>query len=113
MSFTIYGLRLLGDREVRYVGQTGNTPESRLKCLTSESKLYGRRPTEGFGAWLQGNEGSIEAFEIERVETRAEATARERAVVALCLTLNQRLFNHWLVPAEQRICWTPRARKAA
>lgn len=113
MSYTIYGLRLNGDREVRYIGQTSNSPLSRLKCLTSEAKMYGRRPTEGFGGWLLDNQGTIEAFEIDRVETRAQANLREREIVSFCLCLNQRLFNHWLVPAELRICRSLDKAKAA
>jgi hypothetical protein len=30
MTFYVYGIRLIGDREVRYIGETGGPPEFRF-----------------------------------------------------------------------------------
>lgn len=103
MTFIIYGLRLQGAPEVRYIGLTSHTPESRLVSLTRHSRLYGRRPIVGLSGWLLDNEGAVDAFEITRVEAKKEAHAAERAAVEFCLKLNHRLFNTWLVPAAQRL----------
>jgi hypothetical protein len=103
MTYTIYGLRLRGSTEVRYIGFTSHTPQSRLTRLDLEARLYGRRPTEGMGGWLFNNKGEIEAVELATVATKAEAHAAERAAVLFCLKLNHRLFNTWLVPADQRL----------
>jgi hypothetical protein len=114
VSFYIYGLRIGGDPECRYVGQTAHDPETRLASLTkqadramqSEARGYGpKRNPDGFHAWLVNNRGNVEAFKIAKVETRAAAHATERTVVALVLRLEHRLFNSHLVPADRRIAW--------
>lgn len=102
MSYTIYALHLTGDTEARYVGMTSRTPESRLLCLTREARLYGRRPTEGLGGWLLDHEGGIDATALVTAATKADAHAKERMLVGICLGLNHRLLNAWLVPAEKR-----------
>jgi hypothetical protein len=118
MSYYIYGFRIKGDPECRYVGQTSRTPEDRLFAETSYAKRsqrwFGRdneihRP-DGFYQWLIDHDGDIEAFRLAKVETRAEALATERVMVALVLRLGHRLFNRHLVPAELRI---PRERVKA
>jgi hypothetical protein len=103
VTFIIYGLRVRGSPEVRYVGRTRFTPADRLVGHVREAKLYGRRPTAGFGGWLLDNEGDIEAFEIATVTGKAEACAAERAAVEFCCILNHRLFNTWLVPRAVRL----------
>lgn len=101
MSFYIYGLRLKCDKEARYIGQTSYPPERRLYKLTQEAKATSRQTA--FRGWLLSNEGATEAFKIAKVETRAEANGTERAIVAMCLRLDHRLFNRWLVPASLRL----------
>lgn len=118
MSYVIYGLRLKGSPEVRYVGLTSFTPEIRLLHLTREARLYGQRPTTGRSGWLLVNKGQIDAFEIARADTKADAHKKEREAVQFCLLLNHRLFNAWLVPAGRRLDWKPsrfytRLRRAA
>jgi hypothetical protein len=114
VSFYIYGLRLGGDPECRYIGQTAHDPETRLSSLTkqadramkSAARGYGpKRNPDGFHAWLSNNRGNVEAFKIAKVATRAEAHAMERVIVALVLRLEHRLFNTHLVPADRRIAW--------
>jgi hypothetical protein len=100
MSYTIYGFRKRGDSEVRYVGMTSCTPESRLYRLTLDAQLYGRRATTGLGGWLLDNESRVDVFEIVSVATRADARIAERAAVRACLACGHNLFNHKLVPAE-------------
>jgi hypothetical protein len=102
MSFTIYALKLIDDPEVRYVGLTGREPEIRLSRLTLEARLYGRRPTDGFGGWLLDNEGGIECAHLDYATTKSDAHALERDMVRLFLGLDHRLFNSWLVPRGKR-----------
>lgn len=100
MRIFVYGLRLKGDRETRYVGETSGPPEYRLHLHYAAAKKGRIGP---LGDWLLANEGAVEAFKIAEVETRAEARATERAIIALCLRMDQRLFNRAGVPRELRI----------
>jgi hypothetical protein len=114
VSFTIYGFRLRGDSEIRYVGMTSRAADTRLRCLTNEARLYGRRPTTGLGGWLLDNEGRIDAFEIVQVATQAEARIAERTAAAALVQAGHALFNRWLVPKDKRIDWiAPRELRAA
>lgn len=105
MSFLVYGLRVTGDREVRYIGFTGHDAATRLKGHYSNAKLYGARPTVGLAGWLLDNEGNVEAVELARAGGKAAIRIAERAAVEFCVALNHRLFNTWLVPAEHRKHW--------
>lgn len=105
MSFYIYGLRLVGERECRYVGMTSHNAQSRLRKLAEDARAG--RNSGGLRDWLLENDGQIEAFHIAKVDTRSEAHATERAIVALLLRLDHRLLNFWLVPPESRIGWKP------
>jgi hypothetical protein len=107
MSYTVYGLREKGDREVRYVGFTRHSPDERLRNHVSQSRWSPHLwPLRG---WLCDNKGAVEAFAISSVETEAEARAMEKVIIALCLRLNQRLLNSDHVPRHLRIVsWSPR-----
>lgn len=100
MTYTVYGLRLRDEREVRYVGQTGDSPVHRLRFLLSEARAM-PSPTL-FAEWLTANAGKLEAFEIARAGSREEVRRKEREAVEMCLLLGQRLFNRQLVPASKR-----------
>lgn len=99
MTWTVYGLRLKGDREVRYVGVTRHTPEKRLFGHHGEWGCS-QRP---FPVWLRANKGNIETFAIAKVDTIEEARSHERAIIALCSRLRQRLFNRYGVEPEFRL----------
>ena len=88
-DFTVYGLRLKGDKEVRYVGQTGQ-PEQRLFGHFSQAQMNYQTP---LCQWLREHQPSVEMFKIGYAETRAEALAIEKAIIALCRRLDHRLFN--------------------
>jgi hypothetical protein len=98
--FYVYGLRLKGDREVRYIGETSGPPELRLHLHYAAARKDRIGP---LGGWLLEHEGDVEAFKIAAVESKLEARATERTIIALCLRLNQRLFNRAGVPHELRI----------
>ncbi len=107
MIYHIYGLRLRGDREIRYVGVTRNM-QARLRKHFYRSDIWSRQ--KPLIAWIRGNRPNIEIFEIERIaergqpfETRAAALAAERDAITICLKLGQRLFNQTHVPHELRI----------
>jgi hypothetical protein len=100
MTFYVYGLRLKGDREVRYVGETSGPPEFRLHLHYAAAR---KARLGALGDWLLSHDGDVEAFKIALVDTRKEARASERAIIALCLRLNQRLFNIAGVPRELRL----------
>lgn len=88
---TIYGLRLKGDREVRYVGQTNDAPIVRLASHLKAATRAVHNPE--LCEWLRSNRPNIEAFAIAKVATRQEALSHERVIVALCRRLNHRLLN--------------------
>lgn len=106
--FTVYALRVKGDPEVRYIGQTWNV-EQRLAGHLSTAHHMPWATT--FADWLKGNRDSIEAVELATADTREEARRIERETVAVFLALDHRLFNQWLVPAEKR--QAPRQARAA
>jgi hypothetical protein len=90
--FTIYGLRLKGSKEVRYVGQTAKSPEVRLASHlgTANSRRPCNRPLR---EWLAANQSEVEIFKIAYADTREEARAIEAAIIALCSRLQHRIFN--------------------
>lgn len=99
MTFSIYGLRLRGEREVRYVGHTTDT----AKRLGEHFRNARQMPwATNFANWLMANAASIEIVELDRADCRPDARIKERAAVAFCLALDHRLFNQWLVPANRR-----------
>ncbi len=93
MSYTIYGIRERGGKEVRYVGQTNGEIEVRLAghLTTAESKPYGCNLP--FRDWLLVHRADVEIFKIAKVETLEEARTTEKAIIALCIRLEHRLFN--------------------
>lgn len=98
--FTIYGLRLKGSKEVRYVGQTNAyNPELRLNGHFTAAAL--RRHNMPLCDWLTERQSQIEIFKIGYADTREEARGIERAIIALCLRLEHRLFNQRCLPAER------------
>jgi predicted GIY-YIG superfamily endonuclease len=89
-KFYVYGLRLKGDKEVRYIGQTNDDPIYRFRTHMTRARSAGGMRVD---PWLLENEGSVEAFKIAACETREEAQSMERAITALCVRLDHRLFN--------------------
>lgn len=96
MTYAVYGIRIIGSTEPRYIGQTGNGVDTRL----AGHYLWCRQmPLKSpFAAWLLGNEGNIEAFVIDYHESRADALASERTAIEVCAKLGHRLFNVHHVP---------------
>ena len=88
MTFTIYGIRLKDDPEVRYIGLTYKPIQKRLK----EHLRMACVPN--FAPWLRANIEQIEVFAIASVEDdREQAKATEKVVIALCSRMGHRLFN--------------------
>lgn len=102
MIYTVYALRLRGDAEIRYVGQTSGDPTLRVpNLLCSEEGVWN---TTLFGQWLRANRSEIEARAVAIFETREEAKCGERAAIGMALLAGQRLFNRDHVPKHLRIC---------
>jgi hypothetical protein len=101
VSHYVYGLRLRGDPEVRYVGMTSRAVEQRLAGHMSIAGCMPRKTA--FCWWLLENRAEIEAFKIARVETLEDAVAHEKVFIAFCLKLDHRLFNRKHVPADRRL----------
>lgn len=97
---TIYGLRVRGEREVRYIGMTNCAVETRLAGHLNAAEL--RRHNFELCDWLRLHGEEIEIFKIAYAETRSEAQGIERAIIGLCMKLGQRLFNQRCVPVELR-----------
>lgn len=98
MKFTVYGIRLKGGHELRYVGQTAHDPDRRMTAHCSE-----HGPHSHFSAWIKANRPNVETVKLGFSDTRNEAKAIERVMVAFCLRLNHRLFNRDHVPAHLRV----------
>lgn len=96
--FTVYGLRLKDDKEVRYIGQTNGPIELRLLGHMNAAE---RRVTSlQLCDWLSENADDVEIFKIGYADTRSEALGIEKAIIALCLRLEHRLFNRRALPTE-------------
>lgn len=101
MTYTVYGLRLRGEREARYIGFTRKSPDERLKRHLRETIFEASyRPLI---PWVRANREDVEAFPIARCSTEAEARGVESIVIALCLALGHRLMNGAQVPYHLRI----------
>lgn len=101
MTYTVYGIRLKGSIEVRYIGFTRLSLEERLqKHLNGQIFVASYRPLI---PWLRANRGSVEAFAIAKFDTEAAARTAEGVVISLCLRLGQRLFNGAQVPHHLRL----------
>lgn len=97
MSFTVYGIRLKGDPEVRYVGLT-------YKPLQRRLKEHLRTPCcPNLSPWLRENLDRIDVFAIASVEDREQTKATEKVIISLCARLNHRLFNRTHVPLHLRL----------
>ena len=102
---TIYGLRLKGGKEVRYIGMTNGSLDVRLNGHVAAARRLGK-PYGLNGelcAWVAEHGEKVEAFKIAYVENREEAFAYEKAIIALCLRLEHRLFNQRGLPLRQDI----------
>ena len=105
MTYTIYGIRLKGDREVRYVGLTYRDLKTRLRQHRTTPCVRHLMP------WLVEHGEQVEVFPIATTENHEEAKTTEKVVISLCVQLNQRLFNRAHVPPHAR--WEPGEEAAA
>jgi len=96
MSYTVYGLRLKGDREPRYVGITWRGVEYRLRRHFS----YSRGRTGRLSEWLNANRDKIEPFRIAETDDREVAKATEKLAIATLIAAGQRLLNQAHVPGN-------------
>lgn len=94
-DFVIYGVRLKGDTEVRYVGVTTQGLRRRHFNHRGDASSPIQR-------WLLDNGNEAETFAITRCATRPEALATERLLITACLAMNHRLFNRDGVPKHLR-----------
>jgi hypothetical protein len=101
MNYIVYGLRLRGDRETRYVGMTYRDLTYRLQMHTSRAAMMGDKTP--FAQWLLANRGNVEAFKIAETDDKEQAKGTEKILIAACLTMRQRLFNSVHVPANLRL----------
>jgi hypothetical protein len=97
MSFAVYGIRLKGDTEVRYIGQT------RQELRTRHFNHRGEAANRPLRDWLrQSGAANVDIFEIARCNTLEQALVTEKVIIALCVRLNHRLFNRDGVPKHLR-----------
>lgn len=94
MSFTIYGLRLKGDEEVRYIGETNTDINFRLLAHCRHTKQPALRN------WLDTNAGNVEAVTLDVASSRSEAHDLERLAISHHLDLGHRLLNRRSLPAS-------------
>lgn len=106
MRYTVYGIRLRGTIDVRYIGQTGQEISRRLTSHYGELLCqYGTKTP--FAEWALGNRADIEVFAISEHSTRAAAKEAERAAIKLACALGHKLFNQNFVPSALRIVRRP------
>lgn len=101
MSYVIYGLRLRGSSDVRYIGQTMRALEVRLRWhgfQTAHCPVM--RP---FGVWLRDNGERVECFAIAKADNLLEAKQIERTEISAAIRAGAKLFNRHHVPAALRI----------
>jgi hypothetical protein len=94
MSYTVYGLRLKGEKEPRYVGMTRRPTEYRLQRHCS----YALTRTGPFPEWLNENFRNIEVVPLAKSADREVAKATEKLAILLFLAAGQSLFNQAHVP---------------
>lgn len=87
----VYGLRLKGSFEVRYVGLTRKA--IRYRRNEHIGRAVNTKSGSPFGLWLTENRDRIEAFAIARCPSREIAQATEKLVIAVCEVTGQRIFN--------------------
>ncbi len=78
-AFSIYALRLCGDSEVRYVGQTMQRIEDRLRGHIQYANNHGIATT--YTVWILDNWRTIEAVKIGEAATRQEALMLEAQLI--------------------------------
>lgn len=89
--FTVYGLRLRGSIEVRYVGFTKFAPAARLARHIADT-TYGT-PGRALRQWLLANADAVEAVPLCTAKTEVEARAMEKGAIAACAHAGNQLFN--------------------
>lgn len=89
--YKVYGFRLRGGLEVRYVGQTYYEPEFRLVSLRNEGR-HAPNPNP-VGQWLRQNGDRVEVFLIQQCATRQDALKAERDAIQLLAAVGNRLLN--------------------
>lgn len=100
-AHTVYGLRLRGEREVRYIGTTRRGMKHRLR--THMHQACWLQVGTPLGQWLRANKDNVEIFAIATTDDSQEALGIERTLIAFCLRLNQRLFNRAHVPLHLQL----------
>jgi predicted GIY-YIG superfamily endonuclease len=100
-EYIVYGLRLKGDREVRYVGVTRRGLKFRLQKHVYGAK--GRYPQTPLCRWLVQHRADVEIFSVHETDNRGEAFRRERQMIEMATSLGQRLFNQTHVPYALRL----------
>lgn len=78
MNREIYGLRISGTSEIKYVGQTRNGAAHRLIIHMRESRNEAK--TSPLYVWLRANPGNVEAVVLESVPAEDESLVNEREV---------------------------------
>jgi hypothetical protein len=101
MSYVVYGLRLRGEIEVRYIGQTKRHPDDRLRGHLSYA--WGMPLPTMFAHWLMDNEPQIETFVIDHGDDLADILKKERAAIKVCSAVGHKLFNLHGVSPEKHI----------
>jgi predicted GIY-YIG superfamily endonuclease len=85
--FYVYGLRLKGDSEYRYIGCTSE-PDVRLMAHLS----YDNKGSDKY-TWLRENKDAVEMVTLATVEDRYDASVIEANQIAKHRRAGHRLFN--------------------
>jgi predicted GIY-YIG superfamily endonuclease len=100
MTFTVYGIRLKGNKEVRYIGYTrGELAERLRRHATAAIDVNSYSPVR---PWVRKNRDNVEIFPIAKCDDETEARRTESVLIALCLRLDHDLLNGAQVPSHLR-----------
>lgn len=91
MRHVVYGFRLIGDTEIRYVGQTKHTGQKRLSFEQTMAKK--RWKHDALSQWLFDTLGQVEAFTIWSCPDEESARLKEAETIAFCLAIGHRILN--------------------
>lgn len=101
MRYVVYGLRRRGEPEMRYIGRTAKPLEKRLYNHVYEVRL--RPKLSSLYQWVRDCGDDIEIIPLAEHTDWGAVKDAEREMIRLCLAMGHRLFNQWLVPADQRL----------
>lgn len=111
--FEVYGIRQVGSKELRYIGQTGRGRKMRLGFIVSLARAG--LGDERIREWLQSCNFQVEAVCLDTANSREEAKAIEASAIRLFWAAGHGLLNRQGLPRgfREEPTSAPQPRRAA